>query len=237
MIDVEFLSYKGFKEPKIVEDSFNGMEIIYKRSSSNGLMIYLLYQDGDQWMCYEPINKKQVFEFYSHWNLAQGHCICTGMGFLLRESWLLSKKEVTKITVIEKNQNIIDYHWKHNPEIMKHLEVVRMDVYDYRGSCDTLLIDNFEGAVHLEIMLLKSVKQICGNINHKTMWFWPFELVLKNHYKNFLRLTLSEIYEKYRKYYGLNTLPDLSEDKLYDFCYAFSNGNMERCDFNKVTME
>jgi len=54
---------------------------------------------------------KEVTEQYSHFKLAEGDCICTGLGFLLRESWLLENPRVTKITVIEKNVVVIHYCW------------------------------------------------------------------------------------------------------------------------------
>jgi hypothetical protein len=33
---------------------------------------------------------KEVYEFFSHISLSQGSVICSGMGLLLRESWLVN---------------------------------------------------------------------------------------------------------------------------------------------------
>ena len=29
----------------------------------------------------------EAYELYSHYDLAKGHCICTGLGFGVRENW------------------------------------------------------------------------------------------------------------------------------------------------------
>ena len=60
-------------------------------------------------MVFDPTHG-QAKQFYSHYNLAYGHVVCTGLGFGTREKWLSTKPEVTKITVIEANKQIIDYH-------------------------------------------------------------------------------------------------------------------------------
>ena len=230
MMNIGFLQRLGYSDPNIIECNNDGF-IIGKNDK-----IYGLFQDNKQWMMYDSEFKTQVFEFYSHWKLAQGHCICTGLGFLLRENWLLSKKEVTKITVIERNKKLIEYHWQYNPEIMKKLEIIAIDVYDFKGSCDTLLIDNFEGDIKFEVEFCKSASIITKNISHERMWFWPLEYLLTAHYKNYLRFTLKELYEMYKRYFKLHTLPDLTEMELFDLCYVFNSGNFQPCDFNRLSI-
>ena len=220
----------GYTDPKIVEYSCNGLTIFEKNNQ------LFLEQDGVQWMSLNKSDYQQVFQFYSHYVLAEGHCLCTGLGFALRENWLLSKKEVTKITVVEVNKNIIDYHNKFNPEIMEKLEVIHCDVYNYKGSCDTLLIDNFEGGVNYFNTFILSSQSICRNIKHNKVWFWQFELILSLHYRDYIGLSLSEIYHRTKIYFELHNLPELSEEQLFEFCYFFFLGDFNKCNFDKLNL-
>jgi len=205
--------------PNIINYKFNNLEI---KINNNGCAT-LLY-NNEQWMTWNPHTQEQLLELYSHYFLAKGHCICTGMGFLLRENWLLEKKEVTKITVIEINKDLINYHKKFNKNIIDKIEIINCNVYDYKGECDTLLIDNFEGISinNIEKYLL-SVKEINKNIRSNVMWFWPFESILNTYNKPYINMTLKEIYENIKKCYELDNLPNLSEKQLFDFCATFYN--------------
>jgi hypothetical protein len=184
----------------------------------------ILLKNNEQWMTWNPHTQEQLSELYSHYFLAEGHCICTGMGFLLRENWILQKKEVTKLTVIEINNDLIDYHKKFNKHITDKIEIINCDVYNYKGKCDTLLIDNFEGVnINNSDKFLTSVQIINNSISSKIMWFWPLEIILAAHYTLYIGMTLKEIYEKIKKYFQLNNLPDLSEEQLFYFCAMYNN--------------
>jgi hypothetical protein len=234
LLDPIFLFDRGFKEPNLVPYDEHGLKVFEPREGT-----FVLLQDGQQWMTYNTRGKKEVFEFYSHWKLARGHCICTGLGFALRENWLLSKKEVTKITVLESNEAIISYHMKHNPSVMEQLEIVHTNVYDYKGSCDTLLIDHFEGpGAQWEMVFCSSLARIIKNIKHERMWFWPFEYFMGIHYRNHLGMSLESLYDRYRRYFGLHTLPkEMDENQLFELCNTFFRGNFEKCDFNQLRHE
>ena len=77
--------------------------------------MYRLSVKGEEWMSYRIKDHDQAYELYSHYDLANGHCICTGLGLGVRENWLLNKKEVSKLTVVEKSKEVIDYHRYINP--------------------------------------------------------------------------------------------------------------------------
>ena len=204
---------------KIIPYKKNNTEIKFDRKG-----VAILLNNNEQCMTWNPMTQEQLLEVYSHYYLAKGHCICTGMGFLLRESWLLEKKEVSKITVVEINKDLIDYHKKFNKNITDKIEIINSNVYDYKGKCDTLLIDNFE-TINLENFnnCLISVKKINKNILSEVMWFWPLETILCAHYTSYIDMTLKQIYENIKKYFKLNTLPNLSEEQLFYFCAMHNN--------------
>lgn len=225
----DYLYNLGYTDPNIVEYEKNGLSVRFENDN------YRLVQDGSTWMNYHVPSMEQVFQLYYHWKLAEGHCICTGMGFLLRENWLLSKKEVTKITVIETNRNIIQYHWEHNPHIMERLNIVNMDAYNYHGSCDTLLIDHWEGFRNNDITCGDYSYLISQKIKHKQLWFWPLDGIISGYYRDYLGINLKDFYDRYKSYFQLTTLPNLTEEELFHICYVYNGGKFNYCNFNKKT--
>lgn len=229
LLDKQFVCDLGFIKPNISEYEKDNFKVYTDDNKK-----FFMLKDGLRWMTWNEKTYNQVFEVYSHFILAHGHCVCTGMGFLIRENWLLSKKEVTKVTVIEKNIEVIDYHKKFNPDILDKIEVIHADVYDCAGQCDTLLIDNFEGELSLFPHWLYSTKLIATRIKSNITWMWPLEVILSSCYRNYIGLSLSEIYFNIKKYYDLDTLPDLTEEQLFHFCYVHHRGNFHKCDFSKL---
>ena len=144
----------------------------FKIKKENNVWKYT--RDGLQYMAWDTNTNEELFEVFNHYRLAKGHCICTGLGFLLRESLLLQNPNVTKITVIEIDNELIEYHKQFNPEIIKKIEIINCDVYAYKGKCDTLLIDNFEGNLEqFEFEFLNCASIISKNIDCNVMWLWP----------------------------------------------------------------
>jgi hypothetical protein len=191
-----------------------------------------------EYMSWNAQTNEEVFQLYNHNRLAKGHCICTGLGFLLRESLLLQNPKVTKITVIEIDNELIEYHKQFNPEIIQKIEIINCDVYSYKGKCDTLLIDNFEGSLELfEFEFLNCANFISKNIDCDVMWFWPLESILNRHYKHYIGLNLQQIYNNIKKYFDLDKLPILSESELLDFCAIYFKNNFVKCDFDKINQD
>ena len=193
---------------------------------------YALYHDDVRYMFWDTSTDREIYELYSHFDLAYGHCICTGLGFLFRESWLLIKPEITKITVLELNKDVIEYHKKNNPEIFNRLEVIQCDANEYKGSCDTLLIDHYMDAT-TDYNFFLTAKKVCDNIQCKVMWFWPLEQLLDRSYRNYIGLTLKEIYQRVKYYFDLTKLPDLTEEQLLKYCSVFFIGKFEKCVFRE----
>ena len=164
---------------------------------------WALTVNNQRWMTYNTLNHEQAFEFYSHYDLARGHCICTGLGFGIREQWLLTKPEVTKITVLEKNKEVIEYHQHIKSPMMKDIEVIHVDAQEYTGECDTLLFDHVE-FFNKKSDIVRLVKQCATNIKHDVLWFWPLELLISGQQPTDYKVLRSI----------LPTLPDLDKETL-----------------------
>ena len=134
-------------------------------------------------------------------DFAYGHCICTGLGFLLRENYLINKPEVTKVTVIENNQNVIDLQNELNPNIMSKLNIIHDNANLYQGECDCLLLDHFI----LPEENLSIIDKCFKNINHKLLWWWDI-----THSYDY-QLYISKLKDMF------NTLPDLTEEEYNNY--------------------
>lgn len=194
-----------FFNPEINLGYLGSVEIKISRA------LYLLTVKKRRWMTYDPVLKNSVKEIYSHYDIAYGNVICTGLGLGIREQLLLTKPEVEKITVLEKSLDLINFHkkysnWAKNDKI----NFINTDAGNYKGSCDTLLLDHYEQQNAMAV--LNNVKSITKNIKCNTLWFWPCEKYIKQ---------LGFDYDTFKNIYNLNELPILSKDKLEAYCSAF----------------
>jgi hypothetical protein len=215
---MNFLEFLNFKEPNIVEYEKNGLKILYNKNKSE----VCIFNQNEKWFTYSHNLKTSVWEMFSHYWIADGVCICTGLGFALRESWILTKRNVSKVIVLEKSKELIDYHQKNNPEICRKLEIINIDANQYIGKCDTLLLDHYENE-SLDEALECSCK-ILKNIECKRMWFWLLEDIIlrENHLSE--NETLYESYNKVKLKYNTLKLPDLSDEELKLFIFASTYG-------------
>lgn len=216
--DVEF--YKLFEFPEIPKIfSYKKDNMIIKQVYNLDEKYYQLLIDGNQWMTFDLNTYEQLFELYSHYNLAKGHCICTGLGFGLREKWLLSKKEVSKITVLEKNIAVINYHKQLNPDLMSQVEVIHCDASEYIGECDTLLLDHYEFEFHDLSKFFQNIKKCYDNIKHTSLWFWPLEAIVTDGLSKKDKNLSKNKYEKYLNLMKMySTLPNITECELNSYC-------------------
>jgi len=201
-----FLENLKFKSTHIVEDKINNLEIILNNTNTFELKI-----DKVCWLKHNLDYLFSVMEVYSHYALAEGNVICTGLGFGLRENWLLSNNKVKKILCIENCKELIEYHHKHNPMLMEKIKIINEDVEKYVGECDTLLLDHYEEVE--DDFILDTVEKVAKNIKHKKLWFWRIEHMLRNRYITYLNL---------RKRFP--TLPNLNETQLRHFITIFLHG-------------
>ena len=209
----------GYQPPEIRAGRWGRAEV-----TQNSRGNYYLHIDGNQWMVYQT-NHEEAYQVFSHYCLAQGHVIVTGMGFGSREQWLLSKPGVTRLTVVEKNPEIIQYHrdvgsaWIQDPRV----DIQLSDAADFRGQCDVLLADHYE----LESFdhILRDVRGLQDRVQCQTLWFWPLERIImhcrKWHSDNdppYSVITKHEAYQRLRRNHGLDRLPDLTPAQIDMFC-------------------
>jgi hypothetical protein len=65
-----------------------------------------------------------------------------GLGYV--KIGYFQNNKVKKILCIENCKELIEYHNKHNPILMRKIKVINKDAEKYIGKCDTLLIDHYE---------------------------------------------------------------------------------------------
>jgi hypothetical protein len=220
---LSLLEQFNYTAPKLKEEKWDNIEI-----KSNGHGYYYLMIDDVQWMDYDANTHLEAYEVYSHYRLAKGHVVVTGLGFGVRENWILTKNDVTKLTIIEKNKSLIDYHLKNNSSFLqdKRVEIINCDALDYKNSCDVLLLDHYELDVYENI--LANVKQIHDNVNCETMWFWPFERIIMHSRRWFSfneepysLITKYEAFNKLKKHWELYKIPEFNEQEINLFCMMF----------------
>jgi len=222
---LRLLEHFGYTPPKLKEGKFGKFEI---RENEKGY--FYLYINGEQWMAYDTNSHLEAYELFSHYLLAKGHVIATGLGFGVRESWILTKPDVTKLTIIEKNKEVIDYHKKNKSAFLNdpRVEIINMDASELTGSCDILLLDHYETADYESI--LTDVKKIHDNVDCKAMWFWPFEKIIMHsrrwHTFNdepYQLITKYEASKLLQKNWGLDKLYDFSESDINLLCMMFGS--------------
>lgn len=220
---ISLLEHFNYTPPVLKSGKFGSFEI-----KENAPGYFYLYINGEQWMAYNTNTHLEVYEVYSHYILAKGHVIVTGMGFGARENWLLTKPEVTKLTIIERSTDLIEYHNRMNSPFLNdpRVEVVNCDASEYKGSCDVLLLDHYELAPYE--LILENVKLIHDNINCKTMWFWPLERIIMHsrrwhtfNDKPYNLITKHQAYQLLKKNWGLTKLHKFSEQEINMMCMMF----------------
>lgn len=211
---IDLLRQFRYRPPVIVPGHYGRLEI---RQDPHGC--FFIYVDGEQWMCYNQHTHEQVYEVFSHYDLAQGHVMVTGMGFGARENWLLTRPEVTRLTIIEHSPEIIQYHHSINSAFLRdpRVEIIHHDAQTYQGQCDVLLLDHFEMEPYHEIIELVKVCQ--QNIACDVMWFWPLEHVIKHSRRWYSQqdgvlINKHQAYQRLQSDHALYRLPALTPQRI-----------------------
>lgn len=110
---------------------------------------FVLRLNGKRNMGYK-IDHSTALTFISHYELAYGHVIVTGLGLSVIATWVANKKEVTKVTVIENNIHLIDY-FKTYGKLSDKIELVYADATTYTGKCDVLLCNHAVGSSYFKL--------------------------------------------------------------------------------------
>lgn len=211
---LDLLRQFRYRPPVIVPGTYGSLEI-----RQDPHRCYFIYVDGEQWMCYNHDNHEQAYEVFSHYQLARGHVMVTGMGFGARENWLLTRPEVTRLTIVERNPDIIQYHKTINSAFLRdpRTEIVEHDAQTLISRCDVLLLDHFEMETYPDI--IDRVKVCQQNIACDAMWFWPLEHII-THARRWYSHRDSVLYSKYQAYrilrndHALDRMPEMTPQQL-----------------------
>ena len=223
----------GYVPPIIKSYDKDGICVwLDKRRKNHNVPYWQLTMDGVQWMVLDE-SHSSTCQIYSHYKLAKGHVICTGLGFGAREQWIASKPEVTKVTVLEKFKKVIDYHKDIDTKWSDKIEIINCDANEYKGDCDFLSLDHYEHDDVLDI--ISSIKKICNNITCESAWLWMLEMWIKNgiisddptnpHVKmKFIPFHNEELsndieknYSKIKPFFENVNLPNLDKEQLTKF--------------------
>jgi len=231
--------------PPIIKSYDKGGLLVRLEKALNGDPIWCLYVDGVQWMTLDS-EHSSTSDIYSQYYLAYGHVICTGLGFGVREQWLATKPEVTKITVLEKFKKVIDYHKDIGTKWSDKIEIINVDANNYKGSCNFLAIDHYE--LDDVLTIRDSIKRICKNITCECTWFWLLEPWIDTGHilaysssghgpysrsRTVIRYGGKEndAYENYikiKKYFDIDKLPFLKESELIKLINMFWSTDLDQ---------
>jgi hypothetical protein len=177
-------------------------------SFSNGS--FILSHDSKRWMGYNDNTGLQVAEFVMELELAYGHCVTSGLGLGIIQMLLAKNDRVTKVSVYEKNEDVINLFYKiiemNNADISK-IEIINRDADSMENiSCDCMFLDHFQDEPEAEIV--SRVKNISLKNSAKTLWYWPGSL-------HFIAYCLSNgknigdiSYQNWKNKTGINFLPE-----------------------------
>lgn len=164
---------------------------------------------GTNWMVLNLQDYREVYEVFSHVSISKGSVLCSGMGFLLRESWLVNKG--FDVTVVENNLDLINYHKTYNPDLCSKMTIINDDIHNISGKYTTILLDHYEYESQDEILM--DVIEIVNKLECELVWFWPLERFVENHH--YRKNGGWEFYQYLRK--KIPNLPKLTKIELFTF--------------------
>lgn len=159
--------------PNLILSQYNGNKITIKQHPSEG---YFLYENDKIRRQWDHLGYA-AHELYSAYDLSYGKILLSGIGLGGLAMWISSKSEVSSITLLEKDQELIDVFLLNN-KLPKNIEIINADIDSYKTEdfFDFLILNHFERESNEQI--LSSVYRIIDNIpNHVNIWFWPIERV------------------------------------------------------------
>jgi hypothetical protein len=139
-------------------------------------------------MSHNPHNNAELNQTSFEIELGYGHCVCTGLGLGLKEICLSEKPTVTKITVIEKNQNLIDWFKEVVPKAgisLNKFQFICDDADEIKGiQSNCLFLDHYKNdfdyhntlqpSNHTNFVdIIERSKKIAKNNSQQVLWFWP----------------------------------------------------------------
>lgn len=186
--------------PRIVirEGALNDTQIV-----KNGA-IYRLLTDGKQWMGANTNFTDELRQLYSSYDLAEGDVLLSGFGFGILPQWVAQKPEVTSLTVVEINENVVNLFLRFN-NLDPKIKVVISDMTQYKDDIDYdwVILDHYEDD---RLPTKDKLTQITNNLKCKNLWFWPLEFLLTNY----------DSWQKFREEYSTK-IPNLPKNQVLNY--------------------
>ena len=123
---------------------------------------YILYVDELKWMIAEKNSNRPMKEFFSSYDLASGNVLLSGLGFGILAQWIAKKAEVSSVTVIEQNQDVLDLFLKNNkldPKVKVYINDIK--TYTDNQHYDWAILDHYEEDRKPTKI---GLEQICSNL-------------------------------------------------------------------------
>jgi hypothetical protein len=217
--------------PNIVPGTYGRIEITHSVEKD----CYFLHHDGIRWMMATTDLRDVLHNMHSQYDIAYGKVLVTGLGFGILLKALEEKDNVTSITVIEKEQDVVDAFMSHN-SIGDKVKIVVADAITYstEEEYDCLIPDHYElQSVEWKIA---DMKNIYKRIKNKSFWPWSLEDVFMrvcypakdygSRLDESLENNLDNIYEKWQNFInehfeGNKGLLEIKEEKLLEYLREF----------------
>jgi hypothetical protein len=217
--------------PKIVPGTYGRIEITHSIEKD----CYFLHHDGIRWMCATTDLRDVLHNMHSQYDIAYGKVLVTGLGFGILLKALEEKDTVTSITVIEKEQDVVDAFLSHN-RIGDKVKIVVADAITYstEEEYDCLIPDHYElQSVPWKIV---DMNNIYKRIKNKSFWPWSIEDVFMrvsylpnengSRLNEILENNLDNVYGKWKSFIneyfeGNKSLLEIKEEKLLEYLREF----------------
>lgn len=156
--------------PKIVSGSYGDVDIYYSDSEQ----AHYMRHKGILWMSTDKDFMHSRNTLYSQYDLAYGRVLLTGLGFGILAKALSEKPEVTSVTVIELNQDVIDAFLLHNT-LNSKVTIVLGDASTFSSDIkyDCVLPDHYETQGF--DWRIKDMNSLAKRIRHDVYWPWSIE--------------------------------------------------------------
>lgn len=134
-----------------------------------------LWVKDEKWMNITPIHNETIKQMYSHYDIAYGNVLVTGLGFGIASLWIASKASVRHVTVVERSPEVIEAFLASN-EKPDNMTIICQDANEFTSDqhFDCILSDHFENEGFQTI--IDSMNALVKRVpNHDVVWFWPLE--------------------------------------------------------------
>jgi hypothetical protein len=167
---------------------------------------FQLWINNEQWMNVTPHHNNTIKQMYSHYDIAYGNVLVTGLGFGIAALWISSKSTVNHVTVVEKSPEVIEAFLAINDK-PNNMTIICEDANKFQSDnyFDCILSDHFENENFN--LILYSMRSLVKRVpNYNVVWFWPLELI----YAKFIILEC-------------NSFPENEKYNLFDFLFSETN--------------